>query len=57
MSVYTAGQRVDEATSRTRNSACRRRECDHDRNTLRVRVEAEGDLVKLEPGTTVWLKR
>jgi HlyD family secretion protein len=28
---------------------------DHDRNTLRMRVEAEGDLGKLEPGMTVWL--
>jgi HlyD family secretion protein len=27
----------------------------HDRNTLRMRVEAEGDLAKLEPGMTVWL--
>ena len=27
----------------------------HDRNTLRMRVEAEGDLGKLEPGMTVWL--
>ena len=30
---------------------------DHDRNTLRMRVEAEGDLARLEPGTTVWLSR
>jgi HlyD family secretion protein len=30
---------------------------DHDRNTLRMRVEAEGDLAKLEPGMTVWLGR
>ena len=30
---------------------------DHDRNTLRMRVEAEGDLAKLEPGMTVWLNR
>src|SRR5262249_22835818 len=29
---------------------------DHDRNTLRMRVEAEGDLAKLEPGMTVWLQ-
>jgi HlyD family secretion protein len=27
----------------------------HDRNTLRMRVEVEGDLAKLEPGMTVWL--
>jgi HlyD family secretion protein len=26
---------------------------DHDRNTLRMRVEAEGDLAKSEPGMTV----
>ncbi|MGA7455692.1 MAG: biotin/lipoyl-binding protein [Rhodoplanes sp.] len=30
---------------------------DHDRNTLRMRVEAEGDLASLGPGTTVWLSR
>jgi HlyD family secretion protein len=30
---------------------------DHDRNTLRGPVEAEGDLAKLEPGMTVWLNR
>lgn len=30
---------------------------DHDRNTLRMRVEPEGDLAKLEPGMTVWLAR
>jgi HlyD family secretion protein len=29
----------------------------HDRNTLRMRVEAEGELAKLEPGMTVWLSR
>jgi len=29
----------------------------HDRNTLRMRVEAEGELAKLEPGMTVWLDR
>jgi HlyD family secretion protein len=28
---------------------------DHDRNTLRMRVEAVGELAKLEPGMTVWL--
>jgi HlyD family secretion protein len=30
---------------------------DHDRNTLRMRVEAEGELARLELGTTVWLSR
>ena len=30
---------------------------DHDRNTVRMRVEAEGELAKLEPGMTVWLSR
>jgi HlyD family secretion protein len=30
---------------------------DHDRNTLRMRVEPEGDLAQLEPGMTVWLGR
>jgi multidrug resistance efflux pump len=29
----------------------------HDRNTLRMRVEVEGELAKLEPGMTVWLDR
>jgi HlyD family secretion protein len=28
---------------------------DHDRNTLRVRVEPRADASKLEPGATVWL--
>jgi HlyD family secretion protein len=27
----------------------------HDRNTLRMRIEPEGELAKLEPGQTVWL--
>ena len=27
----------------------------HDRNTLRMRVEPQGELAKLEPGQTVWL--
>ena len=30
---------------------------DHDRNTLRVRVELHTDSAKLEPGMTVWLAR
>jgi HlyD family secretion protein len=30
---------------------------DHDRNTVRLRVEPQGDLSKLEPGMTVWLAR
>jgi HlyD family secretion protein len=30
---------------------------DHDRNTLRLRLEAEGDPVELEPGVTVALSR
>jgi HlyD family secretion protein len=30
---------------------------DHDRNTLRVRVEPRADASKLEPGMTVWLVR
>lgn len=30
---------------------------DHDRNTLRLRVELRADAAKLEPGMTVWLVR
>jgi HlyD family secretion protein len=30
---------------------------DHDRNTLRLRLDPEGDPMGLEPGMTVWLKR
>jgi HlyD family secretion protein len=30
---------------------------DHDRNTLRLRLDLEGDPTGLEPGMTVWLKR
>ena len=30
---------------------------DHDRNTLRVRLDPEGDPTGFEPGMTVWLKR
>ena len=30
---------------------------DHDRNTLRVRVEPRADVSKLESGATVWLVR
>ena len=27
---------------------------DHDRNTLRLRLDVEGDATKFEPGITVW---
>jgi HlyD family secretion protein len=30
---------------------------DHDRNTLRLRLDPQGDASALEPGMTVWLKR
>jgi HlyD family secretion protein len=30
---------------------------DHDRNTLRLRLDPEGDRTVFEPGMTVWLKR
>jgi HlyD family secretion protein len=30
---------------------------DHDRNTLRLRLDPEGDPTGLEPGMTIWLKR
>jgi HlyD family secretion protein len=30
---------------------------DHDRNTLRVRIDPVGDLTKFEPGMTVWISR
>jgi HlyD family secretion protein len=30
---------------------------DHDRNTLRLRVDPQGDPTGLEPGMTVWIKR
>jgi len=30
---------------------------DHDRSTLRLRLDSESDSTGLEPGTTVWLKR
>ena len=29
---------------------------DHDRNTLRLRLDPQGDVVALEPGMTVWIK-
>jgi HlyD family secretion protein len=29
---------------------------DHDRNTLRLRLDPEGDLADLEPGMTVWIE-
>ena len=30
---------------------------DHDRNTLRLRLDLQGDAIGLEPGMTVWLNR
>ena len=30
---------------------------DHDRNTLRLRIDPQGDAIGFEPGMTVWLKR
>jgi HlyD family secretion protein len=30
---------------------------DHDRNTLRLRVDPQGDAISFEPGMTVWLNR
>ena len=30
---------------------------DHDRNTLRLRLDPQGDLAGLEPGMTVWIER
>jgi HlyD family secretion protein len=30
---------------------------DHDRTTLRLRLDPKGDLTKFEPGMTVWLTR
>jgi hypothetical protein len=30
---------------------------DHDRNTLRLRLDPEGDATGFEPGMTIWLKR
>jgi HlyD family secretion protein len=30
---------------------------DHDRNTLRLRLDRAGGLEGFEPGMTVWLKR
>ncbi|MFZ2075768.1 MAG: hypothetical protein WAV38_03770, partial [Xanthobacteraceae bacterium] len=30
---------------------------DHDRNTLRLRLDPQGDPSDLEPGMTVWLNR
>jgi HlyD family secretion protein len=29
---------------------------DHDRNTLRLRLDPEGDRAGLEPGMTVWIE-
>jgi HlyD family secretion protein len=30
---------------------------DHDRNTLRLRLEPQGEMIGFEPGMTVWLDR
>jgi HlyD family secretion protein len=30
---------------------------DHDRNTLRLRLDPQGDAAAFEPGMTVWLNR
>jgi HlyD family secretion protein len=30
---------------------------DHDRNTLRLRLDPQGDAIAFEPGMTVWLSR
>jgi HlyD family secretion protein len=30
---------------------------DHDRNTLRLRLDPQGDPAGLEPGMTVWIER
>jgi hypothetical protein len=30
---------------------------DHDRNTLRLRLDPEGESAGLEPGMTVWIER
>jgi HlyD family secretion protein len=30
---------------------------DHDRNTLRLRLDSQGDQTGFEPGMTVWLMR
>jgi len=30
---------------------------DHDRNTLRLRLDPQGDPTGLEPGMTVWIRR
>ena len=30
---------------------------DHDRNTLRLRLDPQGDPTGLEPGMTVWINR
>ena len=30
---------------------------DHDRSTLRLRLDPQGDAAGLEPGMTVWLNR
>jgi HlyD family secretion protein len=30
---------------------------DHDRNTLRLRLDPEGELAGLQPGMTVWIQQ
>ena len=30
---------------------------DHDRNTLRLRLDPQGEVAGLEPGMTVWMER
>jgi len=30
---------------------------DHDRNTLRLRLDPQADVASLEPGMTVWIQR
>lgn len=30
---------------------------DHDRNTLRLRLDPQGDAATLEPGMTVWIEK
>ena len=30
---------------------------DHDRNTLRLRLDPQGDAAALEPGMTVWIAK
>jgi HlyD family secretion protein len=30
---------------------------DHDRNTVRLRLDLQGEQARLEPGMTVWIER